>query len=111
MGMLHIRSTLRGGVPELSSCQNHESALCLGNVLMKRAPSSSKIAFTLIELLVVIAIIGLLAAIILPVLHILQTNSRKTMARLQMSQIVSAVYDYQAAYNVFPVSTDRKSVV
>lgn len=75
---------------------------------MNNSSVSSKKGFTLVELLVVIAIIGILAAILLPVLHVGQVKSKKTLARLQMSQIVAAVYDYQAAYNVFPISTSSQ---
>lgn len=62
-----------------------------------------KAGFTLVELLVVIAIIAILASLLLPALHNGQIKTKKTTARLQISQIVTAIHDYEAANNVFPV--------
>jgi len=76
---------------------------------MKNSPPSLKTGFTLVELLVVIAIIGILAALLLPVVQIVQTRAKKTMARAQMGQIVTAIHDYQAANNVFPIGSTSQA--
>jgi len=61
--------------------------------------------FTLIELLVVISIIGILAAMLLPALAATKRKAQMTMARSQMSQIVTAVAGYEATYGRMPVSS------
>ena len=61
--------------------------------------------FTLIELLVVISIIGILAAMLLPVLARVKVKAQVTSARTQMQAIVQAVAGYEAAYGRLPVSS------
>ncbi|MGA2786446.1 MAG: prepilin-type N-terminal cleavage/methylation domain-containing protein [Verrucomicrobiota bacterium] len=61
-------------------------------------------AFTLIELLVVIAIIGILAGILLPVLSSAKINAQKQAAKVDISQIVGAIQQYDSVYGRFPVS-------
>jgi prepilin-type N-terminal cleavage/methylation domain-containing protein len=63
------------------------------------------IAFTLIELLVVIAIIGILAAMLMPVLSVAQQHARKTTAKLEINQLASAIEEYESEYSRFPVPT------
>jgi prepilin-type N-terminal cleavage/methylation domain-containing protein len=61
-------------------------------------------AFTIIELLVVIAIIGILAAMLLPVLNSAKDNAKKKQAVVEISQIVGAIQQYDSVYGRFPVS-------
>jgi general secretion pathway protein G len=58
--------------------------------------------FTLIELLVVIAIIGILAAMLMPVLEKVIIDAKIKKARLEMSQLVDAITRYDAAYSRYP---------
>ena len=70
-----------------------------------QSKSRGAAAFTLIELLVVIAIIAILAAILLPVLSVAQTAARKTKAKTEIAQIVSAIEQYNSQYSRMPVGT------
>lgn len=60
-------------------------------------------AFTLVELLVVIAIIGILAAMLLPVLTKAKVAAQKTKAKTEMADIVNAVNAYDTDYGRFPL--------
>jgi prepilin-type N-terminal cleavage/methylation domain-containing protein len=59
-------------------------------------------AFTLIELLVVIAIIAVLLRLAFPVFQGVQNQARKTQARNDLSQIVTAVNAYYTEYGKYP---------
>ncbi|MDD5139472.1 MAG: type II secretion system protein [Verrucomicrobiales bacterium] len=60
--------------------------------------------FTLVELLVVISIIGILAAMSLAVIPRVMDAGRKTKAKIEMQQIVTAIQHYDSTYGRFPVS-------
>ena len=62
-------------------------------------------AFSLIELLVVIAIIGILASILLPVIHTMLTKAKIKKARMEMSAIQQAIQQYHSTYGHYPIST------
>ena len=62
-------------------------------------------AFTLIELLVTIAIIGLLVAILLPVLQKVREQSRRVRCTNNMKQIGTALLGFHQQVNRFPYSS------
>ena len=66
-------------------------------------------AFTLVEMLVVIAIIGILAAMLLPVLVSVRNSANKMKAKTEMSQLVTAITAYDADYSRFPVSPQAQA--
>jgi prepilin-type N-terminal cleavage/methylation domain-containing protein len=61
--------------------------------------------FTLVELLVVIAIIGILAALLLPVLKSVKDKEQRIRARREIAQIAFAINKYEADYNHLPISS------
>ena len=61
-------------------------------------------AFTLVELLTVIAIIGILAAMLMPVLAAVTKHARIMQARQEIQGLVTAIQGYDQAYSRFPVS-------
>lgn len=73
--------------------------------------SSAKRAFTLIELLVVIAIIAVLAGLAFPSYQSVQNAARKTQAKNDLVQIVTAVNAFYTDYGQYPcaASTDDSS--
>jgi prepilin-type N-terminal cleavage/methylation domain-containing protein/prepilin-type processing-associated H-X9-DG protein len=62
-------------------------------------------AFTLVELLVVIAIIGILVALMLPAIQASRESARRASCTNNMSQLILAVHDYEAAHEFYPAGT------
>ncbi len=60
-------------------------------------------AFTLIELLVVIAIIIILAGLLFPAFSAVQNQARRTQAKNDLTQIVTAVNAYYTEYGQYPL--------
>jgi prepilin-type N-terminal cleavage/methylation domain-containing protein len=68
-------------------------------------PSRTRSGFTLIELLTVIAIIAILMGLLLPALNAAKNAAKKTQAKNDEIQIVSAVKSFNTDYGVYPVDT------
>ena len=66
-------------------------------------------AFTLIELLTVIAIIGLLAALLFPVLKGIKRQQYIRNATAEMEQMETAIERYKAAYGFYPPDNQLNS--
>jgi len=60
--------------------------------------------FTLIEMLVVIAIIGVLAAILLPVLGNVQRQAKVRVTKMEMANLEAAIKGYESEYQRPPAS-------
>jgi len=66
---------------------------------------SSDSGFTLIELLVVIAIIAILIGLLFPAFTSVMESTRKTQAKNDEQQIVTAVNGYYTEYGKYPIVT------
>ena len=72
------------------------------NAVQERRPHR---AFTLIELLVVIATIGILLGVAVPSLFSVYERARKTQAKNDLTQIVTAVNAFYTEYGKYPLAT------
>ena len=70
----------------------------MGRAIVKRRNTRGRRAFTLVELLVVIAVLGLLTALLVPVLGKAQQAARATKCRNNLSQIYKAARIYTNDY-------------
>lgn len=66
-------------------------------------------AFTLVELLVVIAIVAVLLGLAFPVFQGVQNQARKTQAKNDLVQIVTAVNAFYTEYGKYPLVTADKT--
>jgi prepilin-type N-terminal cleavage/methylation domain-containing protein len=73
-------------------------------------PGFRKHAFTLIELLVVIVIIAVLMGLAFPVFQSIQNQAKKTQAKNDLTQIVTAVSAFYTEYGKYPIATDDTPV-
>ncbi|HEV8618682.1 MAG TPA: prepilin-type N-terminal cleavage/methylation domain-containing protein, partial [Candidatus Udaeobacter sp.] len=69
-----------------------------------RPLSKHERAFTLIELLVVIAIIIILAGLLFPAFQAVQNQAKRTQAKNDLTQIVTAVNAYYTEYGKYPLA-------
>ena len=81
-------------------------------IVNRKSPIANGWAFTLVELLTVIATIAILAALLMPVLSTARIHAQKTQARLQMSDLVTAIQNYDSAYSRMPIpAVERQAAV
>jgi type II secretory pathway pseudopilin PulG len=71
---------------------------------MQKTPNRAT-AFTLIELLVVIAIIIILVGLLYPAYNAVQSQAKRTQAKNDLTQIVTAVNAYYTEYGKYPLVT------
>jgi prepilin-type N-terminal cleavage/methylation domain-containing protein len=69
-----------------------------------RQPQKHTRGFTLIELLVVIAIIAILIGLLFPAFSAVQNQARRTQAKNDLTQIVTAVNAFYTEYGKYPTS-------
>jgi prepilin-type N-terminal cleavage/methylation domain-containing protein len=69
------------------------------------ARSSRAGGFTLIELLIVIAIIAILIGLLFPAFKGVQDQARRTQAKNDLTQIVTAVNAFYTEYGKYPIAT------
>jgi prepilin-type N-terminal cleavage/methylation domain-containing protein len=69
-----------------------------------RQPQKHTRAFTLIELLVVIAIIIILAGLLYPAYQAVQGQAKRTQAKNDLTQIVTAVNAFYTEYGKYPLA-------
>jgi prepilin-type N-terminal cleavage/methylation domain-containing protein len=85
------------------------AAVCDRRNISRRSSAVSETfrrAFTLIELLVVIVIIAVLMGLAFPVFQSIQNQAKKTQAKNDLIQIVTAVNAYYTEYGKYPIVTD-----
>src|SRR6266567_404798 len=66
-------------------------------------------SFTLIELLVVIAIIAILIGLLFPAFQAVQNQAKRTQAKNDLTQIVTAVNAYYTEYGKYPLPSTATS--
>ena len=71
---------------------------------MREANSRFGGGFTLVELLVVIAVIAILMALLFPAFRGVQDQAKRTQAKNDVTQIVTAVNAYYTEYGKYPLS-------
>ena len=72
---------------------------------------SPRMAFTLVEMLVVLSIIGILIALIFPLVSAAKTRAMFTSARAELEQIQTAIEDYHAKYQFYPPDNPNNSAI
>ncbi|SRR6266545_2292909 len=75
-----------------------------------RPLSKHERAFTLIELLVVIAIIAILIGLLFPAFQAVQSQARRTQAKNDLTQIVTAVNAFYTEYGRYPTAATNDVV-
>ena len=66
-------------------------------------------AFTLVELLVVMAIIAIMVSATLPAINAMRGAARRTQCMANVSRLITAVHNYEMAYEVYPAGVENDS--
>lgn len=77
----------------------------------KPSPRASPVAFTLIELLIVIAVIGILAALLFPVMNGVATRRIISVARAELFQVEAAIRAYKEKKGFYPPDNQFTNLV
>jgi prepilin-type N-terminal cleavage/methylation domain-containing protein len=67
--------------------------------------------FTLIELLTVMAVIGILAAILVPVISSVRASEKRHVSELLYNNIAAAIASYHTAYSHYPIFKTQMTTV
>jgi prepilin-type N-terminal cleavage/methylation domain-containing protein len=86
-------------------CDHRKISRRSSAVIDRRYRETFRHAFTLIELLVVIVIIAVLMGIAFPVFSSIQNQAKKTQAKNDLTQIVTAVNAFYTEYGKYPIVT------
>src|SRR5947209_3674367 len=98
------RANAEVDTPVAAVCDRRD-LLAARSTVIDRRYSPSLLAFTLIELLVVIAIIAVLAGLASPVFQSVQNSAKKTQAKNDLTQIVTALNAFYTEYGLYPIAS------
>lgn len=94
---------------DVSAATGQDAAVIANHDQCAPPPRRSSTAFTLIELLVVISIIAVLMGIAFPAFQAVQNAARKTQAKNDLVQIVTAVSAFYTEYGRYPTAATTDS--